>query len=419
MTVNTGSRNTRGSAEAFLWALLLWVAGPALAGCQLGGLRVEPLAVSVQPPAQVAVFVSVRDAAGSVADLRPENFQLFEDGKPLDPTEVNQKLLARDVAAEHHVLVLVDVGGPIEEPGAKALLAQQLAPFVERLRLQQSVSIYGFDGEAALYPFAQFDKVTAGAPNQPPAKEALKAITLHKQKDSSRNLNGAALAAMTQLRHNLGAIRKPIRIGSLVLVTRGPDLAGRVKDDELENGLDDAEFNVYSLVIGKDEKASEALAERLGKDGHETTHRFEDLDTVLGNVANLLERDYNRYYLVSYCSPARAGSRTLLLQVKHQDAVGEEQVGSTEVEFSATGFGSGCDSARPPSFSYSRANAPIAGSARPAVGANEKATSNADSAEWYGGESQPPARPGTGQPGKPEAPEAPVVPPPDQPGYAE
>ncbi len=328
------------------------------AGCQLlGGVNVEPVASTAHKPGQVSVYVSVTDGEQSIVDLQPDNFTIYEGENKLDPEQVQLRLLSRDLVAEHHTVVVVDVGGPIEEPGARGLLVQQLAPFIERLRLQQSVSVYGFDGESRLYPFGDFPKIVVGAEQNSSTQEQLKVITEHQQKDSSRNLNGAVVTALDQVHANLTRYDKPIRIGTIVVITRGPDLAGRISEAELSQRLDDTPHSVFALSIGKDEEATTTVAESIGKDGYQIATIFENLESSLAELATMVENDYNRYYLLSYCSPARAGARTLILEVNRFDSSGDEQQGEAEVEFTADGFSSDCDSSQVPRFPGSGSSA--------------------------------------------------------------
>lgn len=53
--------------------------------------------------------------------------------------------------------------------------------------------------------------------------------------------------------------------------------------------------------------------------------------------------ELEKYYLVQYCSPARAGERRLRLEVKHTNKEGEEHGGDFEIDFSAKGFRPGCN----------------------------------------------------------------------------
>ena len=53
-----------------------------------------------------------------------------------------------------------------------------------------------------------------------------------------------------------------------------------------------------------------------------------------------------RYYLLSYCSPSRAGEHNVRIEASSTDGAS----GGLEYHFSATGFGPPCDPNTPPAF---------------------------------------------------------------------
>lgn len=346
------------------WALmLLW-----LSGCQLlGGVQVEPLAVSTQLPSQVAVYVSVKDRDESLVALEPQHFKIYEDGTALPSEQVGLTLLSRDLVAEHHVLILVDLSGPIEQQGAKALLASQLAPLVERLRTQQSVSLYGYDGSSQLYPIASFEKLDMANPNAAVTAAQLSKLTEFKQQDPSSNLNGAVITALNQLTATLVQSKKPLQLGSLLVLARSPDLAGRTGADKLDDKLFETPHEVFAVTFG--ETDHDALAQSIGRSGHAHARLFENMEGALNDIAAQLEANYNRYYLLAYCSPARAGTRALMIEVNAPEPDGGTRTGEAHLEFSADGFTSGCDSSARPLFANRSQSAPAtssqAGAQRP------------------------------------------------------
>src|SRR5437867_3425567 len=97
-----------------LFALLVTLA-PLAAGCGIYGVRVEPVAVSVQRPANVALYVSVKDGDRPVPGLTEQSFSVFEDDQPVAPSDAKLVLLDREVAVAHQVLVLVDVSTQLDQ----------------------------------------------------------------------------------------------------------------------------------------------------------------------------------------------------------------------------------------------------------------------------------------------------------------
>ncbi len=370
------------------------------AGCQLfGGLDVRSVADSANPPGQVAIYASVVDGEQPVPQLQAENFAVYEDGKQLNRATVGLQLLDRDAVSLHHTLILVDLSGSIEEPGRLNVLTEQLATFVERIRAVEDVSVYGFDGGAALYPFGKFSK-NKGADTLAQVKASLSALSQHRQRDPSSNLNGAVLAGVAQLDYHLRQTPKRIRLGTLVVVAQGDDLAGRTTEERLREVLKQTPHHRFALVVAPD--GDDALAEKLGENGHVLATSIDNLDAALGQLATLVEQDYGQYYLVSYCSPARAGKRTLLLEVSRPDSGGSADTASMELPFDATGFSSQCDSSRVPRFPVSSNKSQQQTSSAGAPGSSNASGDGAQAA---------PAAPAEDSPA--------VAPPPPGAGYAE
>ncbi len=354
MTVETGRKSTWSFARSFLRLTLLVItlgsfSVASLSGCQLlGGVKVEPVAMSTQKPSNVAVYLSVQNGDEAVYGLAPDNFTIQENEQVLRANQVGLTLLDRNVAVVHHAVVLVDLSGSAQQEGSNSLLAGQLAPFVERLRDKFSVSLYGFDGSDDLTPLGGYGQLDPAKASKPVTKDDLATVTNYVQKDSSSNLNGAVVSALKKLDQELAMSPKPLAIGTLIILARGPDLAARTKEDALLDALDTTKHQVFAVTVGPANDTK--LAETLGRAGYAQTSIFENLENSLADVATLVERDHSRYYLVSYCSPSRSGNRTLLVSINKTQGDGSELSASTELEFNATGFQSGCDATTVPTF---------------------------------------------------------------------
>lgn len=373
--------------------------------CQLlGGIEVESIAQTTNKPAQVAVYLKANDGDGPVTRLEATHFRLTENDTELDPNQVQLQLLSRDSVAVHHTLVLVDMSGPIDEPGRRELLIKQLVPFVDRLRMQQDVSVYGFDGGEKLHSFGKFPKQAAkpGSAKPDSAKPGsdvdLSGILEQKQADSSSNLNGALLTAISQLDFELNASAQPIKLGRIAVIARSPDLAGRTTDERVDERLSQVDHHLF--MLGVEKEPNTGFSERIGRDGHVLATSSDNMESQLAELATMLEADYGQYYLLSYCSPARSGQRILVVDVSSPQGDGSEVTGSFEVQFSADGFGSGCDASKVPRFAGAKAGA--AGS-KPAT----KAAVPAPPPETP--EEAPPPADGDDE----------AVPPPSSPAYAE
>ena len=117
----------------------------------------------------------------------------------------------------------------------------------------------------------------------------------------------------------------------------------------------------------------------------------------------------DRYYLLSYCSPSRAGKRWVRVDVSFTKLDGSQRTGSIEHDFDATGFTAGCDAKRPPSFAVAQAEIDKAA---------EDLAAEAKAREEAAAEAQKKQRPrAPAKAGPPPKTRDEIVPPPENPTY--
>ena len=149
------------------------------------------------------------------------------------------------------------------------------------------------------------------------------------------------------------------------------------------------------------------MAKRLAQSGQILAQSGETLPIAFEEAGALVDGLLDQYYLLSYCSPSRAGSRNLKVTVSVPVADGKDETDSFEVHFDATGFTAGCDSQKvPPLVPKSKSSLPSEKTVQPTP-----ATTNKSGGSSAGGND------GTRSPVKqPDNQEAPV---PAKPGYAQ
>ncbi len=306
-------------------------------GCGLlGGVRVETLDVSAEKPSNVAFYVAVTEQGEPVTDLEPKDFKIYENDQLLSPGQIGRTLLAVDAVTDQRALLLVDLSG---NPGVdqRALYAQAAAAFVRKLVESMPVSVRAYAGGERLLGVADFAR---GA-----TRVAVPGLATLKSSDTSRNLNGAIRAGLEELDTHQGSTEKPIKLGTLVVFARGPDLAGRVPEDAVSDALGETKHAVLGIVIGPDASQLDFLPGGVthSQDGDALPIAFEEAGSRVAKLAH-------GHYLVAYCSPARAGTRNVRLEVAYTNAEGSELSGDTYYELDATDFRSGCDSSKLPRF---------------------------------------------------------------------
>ncbi|MBV9945252.1 MAG: VWA domain-containing protein [Myxococcales bacterium] len=320
-----------------------------LLGC--AGLRVTPIKSAQQRPSNVAVYFKVQTSGGEpVGGLAADSFRIFEDGQLVSQYESKQTIVNPEVAAAHYTLLLVDMSGSVSESGNGDVVAQAVGAFTERVEKQQRVAIYAFDGSPDLYPIAGFtDQVGS-------AKAGVHQLATFKPRDPSTNLHGAIVKALDELDRALARATQPLKFGTLVVFTDGTDRANRVSGDEMRQRVRDKPFDVFAIGLGAEIKESELR--QIGKNG---TAMASDRNAVVKAFDEIGERIAARtksYYLLSYCSPSRAGAHTVKVEAVYRDPEGgAEKTGDFQANFDATGFAPGCDPSSPPSFDVTKGDA--------------------------------------------------------------
>lgn len=324
---------------ALVYVAILLLVGACGGGA---GLRLEMIDASKQRPSNVAVYFTVdTDDGQPVPGLQAESFRIYEDGDLVSAFESKQTILNPEVAAEHVTLLLVDMSGSVAESGDVPAVVAAATSFSERVGKYQKVGIYAFDGRKDIVRVTDFtprgSSVAAGA-------ERLESFDT---KDPSTNLNGAVIEALEVLDKELRGSSAPLRFGTLVVFTDGTDRAARVAREDLDLALDGSEHDV--VVIGVGAEIDEGELGAIGRSGVIVTKDRSQIADAFEQAAARIEAMSQRYYLLGYCSPARAGVHEVTIE-----AVYEGKTGSLSYEFDATGFKPDCDPTKPPKFDVRR-----------------------------------------------------------------
>lgn len=337
MIVPLMSKNFRSSR--FPWTrLALLLAMLALVSACGGGLQLTLVDAAHRAPSNVAMYFTV-DTSGDepVGGLVASDFRIYEDGALVSVDESKQTIINPEVAAEHYTLLLVDMSGSVTESDQVPLIEQAAAAFASTVGTTQKIGIYAFDGSAEIHPITPF--TSSGSAGAAGAGR----ISNFRPRDPSTNLHGAVVAAIDTLDAAVASARTPLVFGTIVVFSDGTDHAARVSFDEMESRLSESEHDVFAIGVGNE--IDESTLARVGRagsvrveDAAALTHAFED-------IGRRIVAATQRYYLLSYCSPARAGTHEVTVE-----AVQGELSGSVTYEFDAAGFGPQCNPNAPPPF---------------------------------------------------------------------
>lgn len=321
----------QGSSAFFCAAALATVV--AAAGC--AGLKLQPVDASVRKPSNVAVYFTVDTTRGQpVADLQPDDFHIYEDGKPVSLLESRQTILQKEVAAVHYTLLLVDMSGSVVGSGDIPAVMSAASSFAERVGPYQKVALFTFDGSPHLNQVVPFGGNVRGG---------IEVLGRYRPRDPSTNLNGAVVEAVKVLSRQMDAAPQPLRFGTLVVFTDGTDRAHRVAPDEVKRILDAAAFDTFAIGVGAEVDGHELA--QVGRSGIFTSKNRADIARGFDEVAARIEAASKRFYLLSYCSPSRAGEHDVEIE-----AVSDGRRGRLRHHFNAAGFGPNCDPNQKPAF---------------------------------------------------------------------
>jgi hypothetical protein len=305
----------------------------SVSGC--AGLNLRLVDASVRRPSNVAVYFTVDTKGGEpVADLTPKDFRIYEDAQPVSSLESKQTILQPEVAAIHYTLLLIDMSGSVVDSGDMPALIQAATSFADRVGPYQKVAVYTFDGSPHLTPVVGWGgNVRAG----------IASLASRRPRDPSTNLNGGVIEGVRALSQQMEHGPVPLRFGTLVVFTDGTDRAHRASPEDVSHALDGAGFETY--VIGVGQEVDKGQLSKIGRSGTYASQNHADLQKGFDEVAARIEASSKRYYLLSYCSPSRAGEHDVEIEAQARGTSGR-----LRYRFNASGFGPNCDPNQRPAF---------------------------------------------------------------------
>ena len=110
----------------------------------------------------------------------------------------------------------------------------------------------------------------------------------------------------------------------------------------------EAGFDIFAIGVGAEIDPHELRA--LGRSGTVIEANPQAVQQAFEQIAQRIEGYSRRYYLLSYCSPARAGEHDLEIEAVAQEGA----TGRLHDHFNAAGFGPDCNPNAPPAFSLTR-----------------------------------------------------------------
>ena len=285
----------------------------------------------------LALFFTVDDCAGrAVTGLTASDFVILEDGSPLS-SGAEASVLPSDGRGIFVSLVL-DLSSSVE-PVVPELLAGARA-FIDsleaaRLPVQLQISAFGGDATATVRKRYSLDI--------PAARLAIDELARWRPADAgTTNLHGAVVQAMSEsaaaqaafLSRNQGGA---FASGYVVVFTDGTDTAARVTLSQAQAAVSRSADEFYMVGLeGLD--YNDAALTAIAPANHLFRAATEaQLTREFAALANRIAGQAEGTYLLGYCSPKRAGSHEVSIQV-----AGAENRRTASYPFDATGFDGTC-----------------------------------------------------------------------------
>jgi hypothetical protein len=106
-------------------------------------------------------------------------------------------------------------------------------------------------------------------------------------------------------------------------------------------------YDIFTIGVGAETDAGELR--EIGRTGAVVEQNQAAVQQAFEQIAARIEGFTQRFYLLGYCSPSRAGEHDVRIEARTQDGAS----GSLSYHFNATGFQPNCDPNQPPAFDTS------------------------------------------------------------------
>jgi hypothetical protein len=186
----------------------------AAAGCAGGGtLKVTKVAAAVDVPANVVMYVDVKDQQDRpIPGLGEKNFRVYEDGKLVTTNKGKRALLDTKLFDMRYALLLVDLSGPVVDSEDLPELLDSVGQFIDHVGATHEIAVGAFDGADAVAPFMGFGSTVD-------TKKVLDGMRKFRPRSRNANLNGAVYQGLHSLRDRLKEAPAPKKTAVLVIFT--------------------------------------------------------------------------------------------------------------------------------------------------------------------------------------------------------
>lgn len=287
-------------------------------------------------PANLSVLFKV-ESSGDVAVglLDSSHFAIYDDDVLQSQFESASKIDGQEGDFKTSVVLVLDLSGSITSTENLAPLKSASKAFIDSaLDIDQTeVSVWWFDGEAALKPLVDFTEDGAVL------DAAIDDLDGSISSDASTNLYGAVVQSVDVLESRLSQLDDDIAaIGAIALFTDGTDQASRSSQESALSAVQNADPKISMYSIGLRGEIDETFLRSVGKSGSVFASNINDITPQFTEIARRIRDQANSVYTLEYCSPRRSGLSHTLRVVVNVDGL----LAQDELTYSAEGFSGGC-----------------------------------------------------------------------------
>jgi hypothetical protein len=317
------------------WAAI--VVAASATGCFPSLTLTAQQAVATKPSNVLVYFSAETNSGRPVTNLGPDAFSIFENGARVTSVEGRQTLLRP--TATHYTLFLVDMSGRVigaKEAGEVIKAASILSEGAEKA--DNVIAVYSFDGSPDLVPVVPF-ATSRGGPH-----DAGEAPAARERRGPPMGIESAVVAGLRTLNVSLAADPSLFKAGTLVLFTDETNHADRMRITDLHAALttpDNRKIEMIAVGVGAD--IDDTRLEDLGRNGTILESDPANMRKAFDAAVARVKAASKHYYLLSYCTPARAGAQNVRVETHAADGL----MGELTYTFNADGFAPGCDPTAP------------------------------------------------------------------------
>ncbi len=308
-------------------------------GCGVGGRGCEPVIgtlidvageARIDLPGRVSMLVQVLDDRGEpFPGLTAEDFNLYENGVAISPSEAQQQLLPLPRVYQLLSLLLLDLSSSIsQDPEALAAEIDAAKAYIDVVTRDpsQRIAIAFFYGADDIVPAVIEDPLTG---QLVPLGFSDDAVALHEALDNvdeievfddSTNLYGAVIQAADVLDDEEFEVEEDgeAEFVSKALVTF-TDGGHNANDIPLEAAVAAIEDDIAAFTIGVGSEIDRDALEALGPQGSTFVDSLDSLVDSFEEVGRALSDEANSFYRIAYLSPKNDGARDPLLRIEAAD----------------------------------------------------------------------------------------------------